>query len=138
MPHCLHVLLVDADRRSRETVKRVLERFLLDLEVEEVATRDALSSVLGREGTDLVITETDLPGTEALEVLHAIREERPRVPAILFTAASREAVVMEAVKAGFDDYVLKVTGCEGRLESAVRSALLRMGDNARAAALVRR
>ncbi len=131
MPHPFHVLLVDADRASREMVKVVLDRLLPDFEVEEVTTPDALSRTLRRGGTDLVITETDLPGTVPLQVLHTVGLESSRIHAILFTGASRESVVMEAVKAGFDDYVLKASGCEGRLESALRSTLQRIEDDGR-------
>jgi DNA-binding NarL/FixJ family response regulator len=112
-------------------VKTVLGRLLPDFEVEEVTTPDALSRTLRRGETDLVITETDLPGTVPLQVLHTVRLEGPRIHAILFTRAARESVVMEAVKAGFDDYVLKASGCEGRLESALRSTLQRMEDDVR-------
>lgn len=131
MSHPFHVLLVDADRGAREMVKAVLDRLLPEFEVEEVTTPDALSRTLRRGETDLVITETDLPGTVPLQVLHTVGLESSRIHAILFTGASRESVVMEAVKAGFDDYVLKASGCEGRLESAVRSTLQRMEDDER-------
>lgn len=128
MSHPFHVLLIDADRGSREMVKAVLYRLPHDVQVEEVATPDALTRTLRRGETDLVITETDLPGMVPLQVLHTFRLESPRIHAILFTGASRESVVMEAVNARFDDYVLKAAGCEGRLESALRSTLRCMED----------
>ena len=127
MPRHLHVLLADADSRARETVKAVLHRMVADVEVEEVSTAEGLDRSLGRAGSDLVIADTHFPGGTRLGVLRAIGAHQPHIPAILFTAASREEVVMAAVNAGVDDYVLKSGNCAHRLESAIRSALYRRG-----------
>jgi DNA-binding NarL/FixJ family response regulator len=125
MSRHLHVLLIDADPSARATVKTVLHRMAEELEIEEVATAAALSPSLDGASADLVIAEAQLPGGPRLGVLSALRAHRPRIPAILFTAASREEVVMAAVNAGVDDYVVKSASCIGRLESAIRSALHR-------------
>jgi HTH-type transcriptional regulator, bacterioopsin transcriptional activator and related proteins len=126
----MHVLLIDADPTARETVKAVLHRMVADVEVEEVSTSEALAPSLDRDDSDLVIADTQLPGGKRLGVLNALRAHRPRIPAILFTSTSREEVVMAAVNAGVEDYVLKSHNCARRLETAIRSALHRrtMGD----------
>jgi DNA-binding response OmpR family regulator len=56
---------------------------------------------------DLVILDRMLPGRDGLEVLAAIRHEKPTVPVIVLTAKGEIADRVEGLDAGATDYVTK-------------------------------
>ena len=60
---------------------------------------------------------------DAFHVLGQIRERHPDLPVLLCTGAGSEELAVAAMKAGFDDYVLKHPHHFPRLISAIRSAL---------------
>ncbi|MFP9193211.1 PAS domain S-box protein [Natrialbaceae archaeon A-CW1-1] len=64
------------------------------------------------ETADCVVTEYDLdtPGTTGLELCQAIRERRPDLPVLIYTASGSEAVAGEAIAMGAAGYVPKSQG----------------------------
>lgn len=59
-----------------------------------------------REAPDLVLLDLMLPGLDGLEVCRRLREES-MVPIIMLTARGDTLDVVEGLKAGADDYVVK-------------------------------
>lgn len=61
-----------------------------------------------REGeVDLVLLDIEMPGMNGIETLERIRREGFGVPVIFLTASGDRKDVMEAVKLGAADYVIK-------------------------------
>ena len=56
---------------------------------------------------DLVLLDVMLPRRGGLEVLEAIRRDRPEVPVIMLTALGEKEDVVEGLDHGADDYVTK-------------------------------
>ena len=56
---------------------------------------------------DLVITDLRMPKLSGIELARKIREENKTVPIIVLTAMSDKESILEAVKVGILDYVLK-------------------------------
>src|SRR5262252_6658587 len=84
------------------------------------------SGAAGQELRVLVIDENprDRGWIVAFEVLCQVRaSDHPDVPVILCTGGGSEELAVAAMKAGFDDYVLKHPHHFPRLVSAIRSAL---------------
>jgi len=82
------------------------------LEAEGFAVRTAADGVEGERlalsgGFDLVILDRMLPGQDGIEVLDAIRREKPTVPVIVLTARAEVADRVEGLDAGATDYVTK-------------------------------
>ncbi len=101
------VLHVDADSEVVDRLAEALDRRAGSYEVAwESDPADALARLDGT-GPDCVVTEHDLPGTDGLAFLEAIRERRPDLPVVLFTGAGSEAVASRAIAAGVTDYVPK-------------------------------
>ena len=56
---------------------------------------------------DLVLLDVMLPRRGGLEVLEAIRRDRPEIPVIMLTALGEKEDVVEGLDHGADDYVTK-------------------------------
>jgi DNA-binding response OmpR family regulator len=82
------------------------------LEAEGFAVRTAADGVEG-EGLalggafDLIVLDRMLPGRDGIEVLTAIRREKPTLPVIVLTARGEVADRVEGLDAGATDYVTK-------------------------------
>jgi DNA-binding response OmpR family regulator len=64
--------------------------------------------VLAREAEcDLVLLDLVLPGPDGLEILKAVRLERPTLPVIIMTARGEEKDRVRGLQLGADDYVVK-------------------------------
>jgi PAS domain S-box-containing protein len=61
---------------------------------------------------DCIVSDYNMPGTNGIEFLEAVREEYPDLPFILFTGKGSEAVASDAISAGVTDYLQKKTGSE--------------------------
>ncbi|HXX53538.1 MAG TPA: response regulator transcription factor, partial [Thermodesulfovibrionales bacterium] len=60
-----------------------------------------------KERIDLALIDYALPDRDGFEVLRAIREVKPSLPAIMMTAYSSENVVIKALRVGATDYIRK-------------------------------
>jgi two-component system chemotaxis response regulator CheY len=63
---------------------------------------------------DFVISDWNMPKMEGLELLRAIRADAKltKTPVLLVTAESKKEKIIEAVKAGVNDYVVKPFNAE--------------------------
>ena len=91
---------------------RELERSILEEAGYRVRTagdgREALAA-LGREPTDLVVTDVDMPGLDGLELTRAIRADRALagLPVVVVISKAAEADRRRAMDAGADAYLVK-------------------------------
>ncbi len=65
---------------------------------------------LSAESFDCVVSDYEMPETDGIELLEAVRDRHGDVPFVLFTGEGSEAVASEAVAAGVDEYVRKWAG----------------------------
>jgi DNA-binding response OmpR family regulator len=78
---------------------------------------------------NLVVLDRMLPGRDGIEVLKAIRRERPTLPVILLTAKGEVADRVEGLDLGATDYVTKPFSFE-ELLARIRAHLRFAGDGA--------
>ena len=71
---------------------------------------------------DIVVTDLKMPGLGGMDVLKALRKDRPRTTVIIFTGYSSVETAREALKAGAFDYVPKPFTPE-ELRSVVANAI---------------
>jgi two-component system response regulator AtoC len=92
---------------------------------------DALLSGL-REGAlpDVVLLDVSMPGLDGLETLRQIRLAHPAAQVVMVSGGRAPEKIVEAVRLGAADYVLKPGDAEGvgeiALEAAIRNALERL------------
>ena len=107
----VHVLQVDDDPDVLDLTATLLEREE-GLQVETATSADAGLDSLAEREFECIVSDYDMPGTDGLEFLTAVRERGCDLPFILFTGHGNEAVASEAISAGVSDYLQKGTGTE--------------------------
>ncbi len=119
----LRVLAVDDDPGDLAFSRRELGRILTGAVIVEADCPEAVDAALRDGPVDLAVIDYSLGWTDGARLLRQIRERDPAAGAILFTGSLGEEGAVEAMKAGFDDYVLKSPIAALRLRAAVEGAL---------------
>ena len=106
-------LIVDDFGTMRKIVKKALSDLGYVNSVEAVDGQNAYQLLLDHAKTpepfDFVISDWNMPNMAGIDLLKKCREEDPfkKIPFMLVTAESEQSQILEAVKAGVTDYVIK-------------------------------
>ncbi len=129
MSRPLRVLIIEDNPDDRALIQRELKRAYADLRMTSILNATDFARALEEdEAYDLVLTDYQLPWTNGLTILRAVKGRYPDCPVIMVTGTGSEEIAVEAMKAGLDDYILK--GPQhgkilGRLSVSVKSVLER-------------
>jgi PAS domain S-box-containing protein len=121
----VRVLHVDDEPNFAELVATFLERENDRFSVEAVSSAAEGLDRLAAEAFDCVVSDYEMPRTDGIELLEAVREEYGDLPFILYTGKGSEEVASEAISAGVTDYLQKEAGTgqyavlANRVENAV-------------------
>ncbi|MBJ6725809.1 sigma-54-dependent transcriptional regulator [Geomesophilobacter sediminis] len=116
-----HVVLVDDEEHILATSKL----YLVSAGLEDITTfsdSSRLLPLLASEQVSVVVLDLHMPSPSGLELLPKIVRDFPHIPVILVTADDDIETVVECVKMGAFDYLVKPVE-SGRLVSCVRKAL---------------
>ena len=120
----LRLLLVDDDAVDRAAVRRVLRAARLSVVIAECGSqKEALEALVSSGPFDCVLLDYQLPGSNGLETLAAIRAAGFRVPVVALTGQGDEDVAVSLMKAGAADYLTKSGLAPERLERSLRYAI---------------
>ncbi|WP_251343701.1 ATP-binding protein [Haloplanus halophilus] len=120
----IRVLHVDDDVDIGDPTAPHLEHEGDRFDVETVPDAGTALGRLDAGGVDCVVSGHDLPDRTGLEFLRAVRDRRPDLPFILYTAAGSEAVASEAISAGVTDYLRRgVQGDDALLAKRIHDAV---------------
>ena len=116
------ILIIDDEAAIRESLDTLLtlEGFDVTLAGEGPSGLD----LLARNSYDLLLLDLSLPGESGLELMPRILELQPRLPVILITAFGTVGNVVEAIRAGAENFVQKPWDNE-KLLADIRSAIAR-------------
>ena len=119
----LKILMVDDFPTMRRIVKTLLRQLGYTNVVEAEDGLEALTK-LKEEKIDLVLLDWNMPKMNGMAVLKAMRsdDELRHVPVVMVTAESKQQDVLEAIKAGVDNYVVKPFTAD-TLEEKIRLVL---------------
>ena len=120
----IKVLVVDDFATMRRIVKGVLKQLGFSKIVEAQDGSDALD-MLKKEKIGLIVSDWNMPNMTGLDLLKAVRgdDSLKGIPFVMVTAEGMKENVVEAVKAGVSNYVVKPFTPEtfsGKIESVFK------------------
>jgi DNA-binding NtrC family response regulator len=121
-PSGASILVIDDESGIRESLEVLLT-------LEGYNTRMAVDGeeglrILDQDSFDLVLLDLALPGQSGMELLPQIKERQPALPVIMITAYGTVDNVIEAIRAGAENFVQKPWDNE-KLLADIRSAVAR-------------
>jgi DNA-binding response OmpR family regulator len=99
-------LIAEDDPVSSELISTRLTGWGYDV----VATKDgaeAMTILRGKNAPSLAILDWMMPGLDGLEICRRVRESKKMVYIILLTARGSKENIIEGLRAGADDYLIK-------------------------------
>ena len=117
------ILLVDDEPTQLRLLGAMIERAGYRVETAaDGATAVARLADHAEPPIACMILDLQMPGMNGIEVLESIRPRHPHLPVIVLTAHASVARVVEAMRAGASDFIVKPASAE-RIRTAIRSAL---------------
>ena len=84
---------------------------------------EIVAAIRQGEPPDIVLLDVAMPGMDGLQTLKALKSARPELQVIMLSGREQAAVIVEAVRLGAADYVVKPGDPEGLGEIALDSAI---------------
>ena len=139
----LRLLLVEDSANDAELIQQQLRRVGYDPATTRVETAEALRAALAVPGWELVLADYTLPEFDGLSALAICREQAHELPVIIISGTGGEQRVVEAMRGGAQDFLLKddldrLGPTVARELSEMRGRLARRHDLERLAASRRR
>lgn len=98
------ILLIDDDKRFAESVAKTLSS---EYEIKLAHESTEGHRILAQARPDLLLLDYGLPGLSGLEVLKILRRRMADLPIIMLTGESGSDTIIETMKAGASDYIIK-------------------------------
>ncbi|MDO5148916.1 MAG: response regulator [Oscillospiraceae bacterium] len=116
----IKILIADSVSTMRENIKSILENegFTNILEADN---GESACEIFENELPEIVIMDFAIPGKSGMESLRDMMKKNPDSKVIICSASSHRELVIEAVKLGAADFILKPLKPE-RLIQAVKKA----------------
>ncbi len=124
----MKTLVVDDFATMRKIVKNVLKQINITNVSEAENGKQALE-VLKKDGDfELIISDWVMPEMTGIEFLKACKEDEEvkKIPFIMVTAEAQKDSVLEAIKGGVDNYIVKPFTPD-KLQDAIEKAKARAG-----------
>src|SRR5881394_3358775 len=84
---------------------------------------EILAAIRQGEPPDIVLLDVAMPGMDGLQTLKALKAARPELQVIMLSGREQAQIIVEAVKLGAADYVVKPGDPEGLGEIALDAAI---------------
>ena len=117
----IQLLLIEDDDVDREAVHRLLGG---GYDVRDAATGQHALDLFRRSRFDSVLLDYRLPDTDGMKLLSFFAREQ--VPVVMLTGEESPEVIVEAMKQGAQDYLVKGDLTRAALEYAIKNAIEKM------------
>ncbi len=102
----MKIMLIDDSRTMRNIQRSVLSQLGYTTIEEACDGQDAMSKV-SAYAPDLILCDWNMPNMDGLTFVKTFRQQNKATPVIMVTTESEKARVIEAIKAGVNNYVIK-------------------------------
>ncbi len=103
----MKVLIVDDSQIMRKIITGVLKKLKVNDILEAVNGQEAVTKVSENDDIGLVLMDWNMPMMNGLDAVKQIRAGGSKVPIVMCTTEAEKERVLEAVKAGSNDYLVK-------------------------------
>jgi len=117
------ILVIDDERAVRDSTRKYLQAYSYD--IVEAENGEMGLELFIQEKPDLVLLDLRLPGRSGLEVMDQIHQRSPETPIIVISGTGLVSDVIEALRKGAYDYLLKPIGDMSTLVHAVERSIER-------------
>jgi DNA-binding NarL/FixJ family response regulator len=94
----------------RQGIRQILTEAFVAVEVGEAENADAALREIRASDWTLVVLDLSIPGVSGLEILRAIRHERPELPVLILSMHPADQFARRAMNAGASGYLTKHSG----------------------------
>jgi DNA-binding NarL/FixJ family response regulator len=115
----LRIALADDQALVREGIKALLRDFGIDV-VLEVTDGNAILQRSAEVAIDVIVSDVRMPGLDGIALTRALRERGDSTPVVLLTTFDDSELLLSAVQAGAQAFLLKDASPED-LRDAIRS-----------------
>jgi two-component system chemotaxis response regulator CheY len=104
----MRILVVDDFSTMRRILKNILKQIGYT-DIDEAEDGNGALAKLRQDKYDLVVSDWNMPNMSGLDLLKAIRADSALngIPVLMVTAEAKKENVVEAIKAGVNNYVVK-------------------------------
>jgi len=104
----MRILVVDDFSTIRRIVKNILKQIGYT-EIDEAEDGNGALAKLRQDKYDLIVSDWNMPNMTGLDLLKAIRADGALngIPVLMVTAEAKKENVVEAIKAGVNNYIVK-------------------------------
>lgn len=126
----MKIMLVDDSRTIRNIQKNVLAR-LGHTEIMEAGDGLEALKLLADDQPDLILIDWNMPNMDGITLVREIRSNDKHLPLIMCTTEAEKSRVLEALKAGVNNYIVKPFSTE-TLAEKIQQTMDKVGQNAEA------
>lgn len=102
----MRILTVDDSSTMRRIIKNTLQRIGYE---DVVEAKDGVDALAHMDGVNLVLTDWNMPEMDGLTYVKTVRSDSryDGIPIIMVTTEAAKKEILEAIKAGVSDYIVK-------------------------------
>ncbi|HRH02009.1 MAG TPA: response regulator [Bacteroidia bacterium] len=105
----IKILFIEDSPHDVELIQRELRRASIEFSSYIVQTRIDFLYALEKFTPDLILSDFTLPQFNSLEALSILKQNKIAIPFVNITGAVAENFIVESIRAGADDYILKTS-----------------------------
>ena len=119
-----NILIADDHSIVRYGLTKIIATLPDPVTVSTVEAFDDAVSLLSKQPFDLLILDINLPGGNSIQMLHAVRLQRPNIMVLIFSAYDEKMYAIDYLLAGADGYLSK-NSSEEETKLAIQTLLKR-------------